>query len=367
MAKTLTPAEQDQAMLAFAEPGEDNRIVLRRTALEQAAFCPFMARQIRDGKTREGSMLSEIGEAVHQAKANTITWFIEMDGNPTPSAVAGELRSNLRYSRPDLQPKILDAAKASIWSWANVIARLHPGAIMAFDGGEELERPGEEGQTRTGQLSWEMSWGDDTVVVTAELDLLHSTASPDVLAEVDYKAGFDPKWDYDTVAQAFQFETHAFLVFNNFPDVQFLDARVWSTRYNQLTPRTRFRRDRMDDYNARVRSAVTEYMRWKDDPRPPATPYAEKCRICPCVLQCPHSHATASDVAKGPPGALQRLIVLNEAVKAQKAALWEHVEATGEDIVTEDGTAYGHGKPSADRKPTNPIYKRKVSDASESE
>lgn len=356
----LTRDEKDTALLHFADAAEDNRIILRRTQLEQSMFCPYMARQIELGNVHDGSQITEVGEAVHQAHAAAITAYIENDGQHDSRGLADELRLNLRESRPDLQPKVLDAARAATWSWSKYVAGLHPGCIIAFDGGDRLKHPDDPDLTRSGQLSHEIPFGSDTVVVTAELDLLHSTASPDVLCEVDYKSGFRP-YDYATIAAEFQFSTHAWLVFQNFPSVEWLDVRIWSTRFNGLTPRMRFSRVNLADYHGRVLTAVTEYMRHKDNPNPPATPFAEKCDLCPCALTCPHSHSEIpSDAVAG----LERLIVLEAALSTQKKALWKHVESTGADIVTLKGDAFGNDKPRQTRKPENPLYQLKeIADA----
>jgi len=353
-------ADQHTAMESFMDVIEVPKLVVRRTALEQVSTCPAMHSLIRQKKCVDRSELTEVGEAVHQAIALATIEYVEAGHGMTRDDLLDEVRCQLRGVRPDIQPKAIQAADRALWSWADYVSRLPARTILAFDGGDRTTHPDQQDRTRTGQLSWEIAGaGRSDYIVTAELDLLHATRSPEVLCEVDYKSGWKV-WDYEMIFDSFQFSFHAFLVFKNFPTVNFLDVRIWSTRTNQLTAPVRFDRRDLDHINARLRRAVGDYDMYGKLDNAPAWPYPEKCSICPCSLHCPSSEALFSDVAKGPKEAVRKYVVMGEALKAQKEALKAYVTLTDQDIIIEEeGLAFGRDKPSAERWPADPVYKIK--------
>lgn len=351
-------AEQRTAIESFMDVDEIPKVVVRRTALEQVSTCPAMYSLIRQGKCFDRSELTEVGEAVHQAIALATLEYVESDHAMSRDDLLDEVRNNLRGVRPDIQPKAIQAADRALWSWADYVSRLPARTIIAFDGGDRTSHPDDQSRTRTGQLSWEVSGaGRSDYIVTAELDLLHSTRSPEILCEIDYKSGWK-NWDYELVFDSFQFSLHAFLVFKNFQTVNFLDVRIWSTRTNSLTPPVRFNRKDLDSITARLRRSVGDYDMYAGLDNAPAWPYPDKCSICPCALHCPSTNASFSDVAKGPEEAVRKYVALGEALKAQKEALKAYVTITDSDIVIkEEGLAFGRDKPSSERWPADPVYK----------
>lgn len=333
---------------------ERKEVVVRRSDLESMMVCPAM-HKLMQREAWAGNRLTQVGEAIHRCLGEALRFYVE-DGTVQPEGLRQELLSLLQDSRPDVQPQVMQAARRMIYPWVGYISRIPRHAILAFDGGEDVPAFEDESRTRSGQLSWKIDW--QNMVVTSEVDLLHATRSPEVLCEVDYKSGWK-RWDYEEVSNAFQFNLHAWLVFNNFPDVEFLDVRIWNARSNDLSPRQRFSRKEFGDIDARVQHAASLYRQYESADDAPAWPDQDKCNLCPVAADCPSAMAALRGSPVEVEEALRQLIALNEAEKSVRERLWSVVQRQQEDIVLPDGTAFGYDKPVARRKSSSPVYKVK--------
>jgi hypothetical protein len=338
-----TPAEMQKAMSAFFIMDEEPALtVLDRSTLENWSLCPFRASAQEAGKINFPAVL-HTGNEVHDALSRVTRNWIESDGEFSPVQLRDELLAELRGSRPDLQPQVLEACRASAWNWASYLAaNCHPGNILGFDGGEEIGK--------SGQLACDFE--DLGVQVTSELDLLHAGPSEELLHETDYKSGHK-FYTVASVAEAFQFQLHAVLVFANYPKVRGLEVTVLHTRTGQRSYRVVFDRKKVGDYTARIRMAVQAWATHRDNP--PTWPTWEKCSTCEAAFLCPSAGQDIGDVARDPEGVLRQLVAAEAKRKAMVKTLAAHVDRTGKDIVA-DGVAFGRHKPKSDRKATAVMY-----------
>jgi hypothetical protein len=286
-------------------------------------------------------LLAEAGEAIHAAFGSVLRSWIESHGAQSLSDLRQDVELEVRGSRPDIQPEAIRGCQNSIWSWARLIHGIHPGNVLRFDGGEN---------ERCGQLALDIP--DLDVRLTSELDLLYATESPEVLDEVDYKTGWKVH-DVGSVADSFQFQLHALLVFENYPGVNCLRLRVFDTRSNSITYMVPFTRSRQHDYMVRVRAAVgARIEHWEN---PPTWPAREKCSICPVACLCPVVDQDIGELAKDPPGFVKRLVAVEARADAMRELAAKYVDANGQDIQS-GGVAFGRRKPATERKKPATLY-----------
>lgn len=347
--KGPTKEETAKALAAFVEFEDEPapRHVLDRSTLERFATCPAQAAYVASGRINNSSLLAAAGEAVHVALGTTLADYIaQFDETGTcmsPRELRAESESNIMGARPDVQPQAVKGLRASLWDWSVFIARINPTNILRFDGGTG---------DRSGQLAWDLG----EVRVTSELDLLHAGASPELLHEVDYKSGWKC-YGAGHVAESFQFQLHAWLVLNNYQNIDALEVRVWNSRSNRLSPAVYFYRDGLSQIEARIRSAIGIWFAnyGKAPEACEVWPAVERCCICPAAVLC-HAACHPQDLVNDPPRFILTLAALEARVDAMRSLAAYYVDATGQDIVTPDGTAFGRGKPAATRKAPAKVY-----------
>jgi len=317
--------------------------VLDRSTLEQWATCPMQARLIATGKVNHFSAIANSGEEVHVAFSEALKAYLGSHGQMSPAELADEARNNLRMARPDVQPDAIRGAQRAVYDWAKFISAKAPSSFMAFDGGE-------------GDLCGQLSWDAGGVIVTSELDLLTSgPGSPELVYLDDYKTGHKMHSAAD-VANSFQFQLHAVLVFENFEAVQAVSVSVWNTRTNRRTYRHQFERRDSDSFKGRISGALSQYYNYNHLPieRVPTWPEQVKCSFCDACQACPLPFTGQPE--DSPEQMVDRLVVLEESTSRIKKTLNKLVDETGLDILTANGNAYGTRKPK-ERKPTKSIYK----------
>lgn len=342
--KRPSKEEMMQTIDAFGIQTESDLVTLDRSTIEMWARCPWQAAAIESGRCLNVSDAMLSGIEGHEALSRTALLWIASNGAYSPSELCEELKRELRATRPDVQPDAISGVIKSAWDWARFIHGIHPGNIMALDGGDELDPP------RSGQLA--ADFDDLSVRVTSEIDLLYSGESPELLHEVDYKTGWTP-FDADTVAKSFQFQCHAMLAFTNYPDVNGLEVTVWDMRRNQRSYRVVFDREREHQYRARIRMACQTYLEHRDNP--PVWPSVEKCGGCPAAAICPLGEAVQATCAADPQRFVAHMAALSAMVENMKDQASKYVDATGKDIVA-DGIAFGRSKPASSRKAAATLY-----------
>ncbi len=264
------------------------------------------------------------------------------------------MESALRSSRPDVQPQVIEAAKYSCYGWGRYLKGKHPENILRYDGGAN---------ERSGQLAWDIE--PLGLRFTAELDFLTTTQSPEVLEDMDYKSGWK-RYYIDTIANRFQFRMHAWLVLNNYPEIQALSVRVWQPRFGGAGYPVLFKRSQMNEFEAQIRHAAGLYKMHRNDlPQlSPTWPAEDKCAICSAAAICPAAGRPATDIAKDPVGYVEQMHAIDASLAAMRKAAAAHVKATGADIVTQSGLAFGMQKPKSERK-QNSLYSIKAKEQSE--
>lgn len=319
--------------------------VLDRSTLERWATCPRQA-WAREVEPSLPTMEQGVGTEGHAALSDAVAAYLDEMGQMRPAELCQWLKTRLKECRTDLQPQVLDAfAPSFAWEWAHFIVGRSPLDIMRFDGG-----PGEQ----SGQVSRDVTIGNDVVRLTSEVDLLLGTASPEVLQEVDYKTGWTP-YTWQTVKDSFQFRMHAWILFDLYEPLQRLEVAVWDTRKNQRTNWVRFTRSEMYGVDEQIKMAVGHWWQHRKAEaigQVPAWPLEGKCQRCPAAVLCSDATFTSED----PADMCDRLVSLEAACDQLREKLGAVVDATGGDVVTKHGNAYGTDKPKANRKPTKASY-----------
>lgn len=313
----------------FVEP--DVLLPADRSILETAAECPRQARFMETGRVLNTTFAMESGNAFHGAASETITEYVESRGQSSFDDTKEYFLQRLAASRPDVQPDVIQAGQRCAYSFAKYLHSLHWQNIRCWDGGR-----GEN----SSQLAYDMP--EFGLRITSELDLLHDSESPDVIAILDFKSG-RAEWDHADVYSAFQFQLHAVLALKKFPDVKAVQVSVYNTRKNLFTYPVLFKRESMYNFEFRIRNAALAYFKTRDkEPEAcDAWPMVDKCSTCVAAAIC--------DCAKFPEGSPEEWVDKIVALESQASALSklaaQHVKKTGCDIQTERGNLYGANAP----------------------
>lgn len=320
--------------------------VVDRSTLERYAACPAMGRLVELGRVLTASIAADVGSEVHEAFSAATDEYVQSNGVFRAAELADVVRGRLLLSRPNIQPLVLDAAAHCAYPWSKFLDQMPPPNVLRYDGGKG---------SRSGQLAWDI---DGVCRLTSELDFLHAGPSKGVLHEIDWKSGFS-SYSVKTIHQSFQFQTHAWLVFQNYP-VDELEVRIWRTRNNDLSQPVTF--SRKDDFQAidyRIGNAARIWAQHRNalPETCVAHPTVEGCETCPAKHLC--TVVPRDEVDADPADYLRRLWAMDCKVRAMESALRAYVERTGEDVTTPDGMAFGFDKPKPERKATATLYTTK--------
>jgi hypothetical protein len=339
--------EMEKAKVALFDYDEPtNLAVVDRSTLERAASCPWSAKAVESGRCRAVGVLAEAGEQAHKAFSETLHSWIDSNGAMERSDLRQDVEFAVRNARPDLQPDAIRAIQGAIWSWSELIYKIHPGNILAFDGGEDIDR--------SGQLA--IDFADLGVRYTSELDLLYQGDSLEVGEEVDYKTGWKT-WTIDDIRDSFQFQSHAVLALEKYPQWKALRVRVFDTRHRNLTYGVYFPREKLFDWKVRIRSAIDAWRVSQQD-EPPCWPVLEKCSLCPAASICPVADEPIADLSADPVAFVTKLIAVEARASAMSKLAAGWVDANKRDIQAGD-VYFGRGKPPSGRKAIATIYSLK--------
>lgn len=347
-------AEPQDTLPAFCDvpssTSEREPIIADRSTLENYATCPFMARAIDDGRVLDTTLAALSGQVAHDAISAALTMYIECDGAVPTSALADEVISQANNSRPDVQPDVVKALKYFAWPWAKWLTNsdygVHPSSIQYYDGDPRHVQPAKD-----------YTFGDDIVRATSEIDILYAGPAKKVLHERDWKSG-NTHWTAAGVADAFQFQMHAVLVFEVYPDCECLEVTIWNTRSNSTSYTVEFPREKLPQYNARVRSAAAEFYQWRTSESQPTWPAVEKCSRCRAASICPEVRETTLVECEQDPGRFVDRIAATESCFQQMLGFArDYIKCNdGKDIVSSSGTAFGTHKPKKKTYPKYEIY-----------
>jgi hypothetical protein len=319
--------------------------ILYRSEGERYANCPAQARLLAAGGFNTSSNPANAGEECHKAFGFALSEYIASNGQMSPGELVNDAQNWMLGARPDVQPDVIRGMKYSIYDWAKRITAIHADNILRFDGGEG---------DRSGWLAWDLP---GLCRLGSELDLLYAGPSKSMLHELDYKSGWK-KWAARDVAGSFQFQFHALLVLNNYPEVDALEVQVWNTRENRVTYAIEFTRKQLPEITARVRSAAQLWKQYHDaaPEKAPAWPSAEKCELCPVILQCPLAGSSLREVHEDPQDFLTRTFAAKYRFEEMTRMLDTYVDVTGQEISCETGEGYGYSKPKRATKPKKAFY-----------
>lgn len=325
--------------------------IVDRSELELYVVCPRQAVLMASGEILNASAEMDSGNEAHDALGRVTAEYIASQGAMNQRELQELLEAYLLQSRPDVQSDVIESMQFAKWSWAKFITDRHFTEILRHDGGEGK---------RSGQIAYDFD--DLGIRATSEIDLLYAGPSPEVIHEIDYKTGHT-FWSMTDVAESFQFQFHALLLFAEYEQVQAVEIRVWNTRRNNVTYPVIFdRKKHFDQILYKVRSAAEKFVRsqGKSPADVEAWPGLEKCGLCRAASRCMASKHVG-DIAASPEAYLAETIALQANLDARYEALKGQVKQSGKDIVLSNGDSFGFNKPKTTRKPTAAVYSTKGS------
>jgi hypothetical protein len=326
-----------------------------RSSIEAWAECPHMAAAMERGEAKPYSMVLEAGNEVHRCLSEATRAMIENDEwynlreYELAKWMTGVLEEEICHARPDLQPEVIRAMRTSINSWGWFIAKevRDPRHVLVFDGGDGK---------RSGQLARDLPGA--SVRPTSEIDLLFSTPSEKMVREVDYKSGHKIYTAQD-VADSLQFQMHAWLIFEQYPNIECVEVEIWNTRINRRTFSVKFWREQEPQIETRLRNALLERAKWQNAELAdvPCWPVAEKCATCPAAYRCPAPDQAVRDIADNPDEYIDALHALDQQLNGRIKLARTWMNAQGKtDYITKRGNGFGIGKPKKPKPPTLKLY-----------
>lgn len=327
---------------------ENDVLIVDRSTLERYATCPRQGRFTDIYKPIPNDEMAS-GIEAHDVISKCIGYYIESSMSMSPAELKDQILVEARQCRPDLQPDVMQALSRSAWSIAEYIANLPINAIICHDGGKG---------SKSGQLAMDLA----ACRITSECDLLHATASKEVVQLIDWKTGHK-YWTESDVANAFQFQMLALLIFDNFPDVKCVRVSIWNTRSNTKTYSVEFTRERhFEQIFSRVSTASGLYYAYHEQ-EIEETPHFRKasaCEMCQYAFQCWGIDGAGFCPQVNADNLLFQLHQCQIAAGHIEAKLRAMVAAEGSDVIGDlAGLCYGSGKPKADRRPTMSLYELK--------
>ena len=368
----MTTAPPDLSAL-YTDPEALPPVMLDRTPLERYQLCPFGGWAVEAGFVQDVSPAADSGTEAHDVLAGGIHDYAMASADPR------EYWWNaMKQARPDVQPDVIEALKRCTWTMFQFLKDRNPRDIMRYQGGQ-----GEQ----SGQIAWPLLPATETrgaLMVTTEIDLLLAGVSEEELLEVDLKTGHTI-WTAADVKASFQFNTHSWLIFNNYPAIKYLHVRIFMTRMNAWSPTVTFTRRMAMDFAGVLLQAV-EYRRrmfaladkvrehdllgdvaggsagWsamvgamdaaaKAEGFNYAWPAEKKCIQCAATQLCPCVLLPAWQLHENPVAFCEHTAAMAIAVQERLDQQQDYVEKHGN--VEDVSTGFGWGcKPKKVRKPT---------------
>lgn len=358
----------DLADKLYDLPPQDNLPapeVLDRTLLECYSLCPAWGLFVERNPELCGSPEAMSGTLTHEVFAWVLTEYALHRWPNDDEPPWATLEAYARQTRPDLQQDVLAALRPSLYSWSRWVLKRSPEDFVRFaqtrKRSQEATDDEETLRARGGQLAREIlpaTTKRGPILATSELDTLVATPSEVVYDEIDYKTGHTP-WTLDKVAKSFQFRLHAFLVFGTYKKLERLRVSIWMTRMNKRTAPVTFTRQQADDILGLLQQTV-EYRRQalalKDTEQAETWPAPDKCRICPCLQECPQAERKIRDIAADPVAFAQQTMICHLQVEDDIQNLAAYVDEHGPNIEWPGGKC---GRFPSDAKPRKKPFRFK--------
>lgn len=279
--------------------------------MQRVANCPYQAWKIEQDGIKEQGILLDIGKVLHKLGEDKIKEAIKNQWQPED--LADEIINELPSVRPDIQPRVIKAARF----FAIQILQLRIWDIL----GVEMQV---DDACKTG-----IQARDGTpFILTACLDLFISGRANS--AHIwDFKSGFKKRNKEETFND-FQAQFDSNIIFKMFDGSNGTDRierihwwfleTFWGTRSYACFERSAEvpslpHLDLEKQIEGRIFKAITL---WVEGCRE-AWPEEKKCAWCPIVMDCPHAIAGVKRIAKDPKSFIDRMIAL-------KASYDKHAE-----------------------------------------
>lgn len=259
----------------------------------------------------ETDEIREIGHEVHRV---TEAAFKACDNDL--DIVADWLVDNLPDCRPDIQPKVIRAARYI----CDMICNLKVSVLAAEKQFDCLLVP---------------AVGDrDKVIATICLDLICQGLSQSIHV-FDWKSGYKRYTNSETV-DSFQAQFGAWMLFSQ-PEYAHVETIHWWYYETRFGTKAYARFDRNNEHprlphlttfvgiDRRVRTAVKLFL----DGNRECWPTEKKCCWCPVVRWCKLAHISAADIASDPTVYIDKLIVDAQIVANRKKAATAWIKAKG--------------------------------------
>lgn len=339
--KKIIDPEQNTSDAFFISDEQPVEIFYRSTA-ELGCGCPAAGKMVDNGKAISGGELASVGSLVHDAIGKAISEFLFHWPESSPRQFREDLDSFLENTEPGYQPEVIEGCRRSVYEITRFISDLPAPSILGYDGGSD-----------SGRSSQYTTVIDERTHFTSEMDLVHKDLDQDeVIKEMDYKSGW-MEWTKAKVKGAFQFGSHAMLLFDAFPKCQEVQTTIWNTRINRQTYTATFYREDRDKYFTRVKKAIERVREFRLRDALVTEPTPERCRICDAAALCPLPHEPI--VMNKPGDFITQMQAVEVKLKAMKKIAADYVESTGRDIITND-ICFGANKPKSERKEPKVFY-----------
>lgn len=284
---------------------KEDVIIADRSMVEQYATCPFQAWYCRENDIDDTGILGEVGRVLHELTEEQIKDAIE--SRCTPDELAENLVDALPTVRPDLQPRIIKAARFLADDLANLQIHNVIGVEMQIDDACKTGIATKEGKK---------------FKLTARLDLLLKGRNS--LIVKDWKSGFKKRTKEETFDD-FQAQFDANILFKQYDGTEgnridiihwFFVETFWGTQsYARFERESEYPSLPHLTLEKQIEGRIFQALKlWQEDCRQ-AWPESKKCSWCPILTECPHAKAGVKLISNNPKTFVDRMVVLEQALK----------------------------------------------------
>lgn len=277
--------------------------------LKDADTVKLMEPTIYQAETDE---LREVGIEVHQIIKKA---FIECDNDL--DKVPDWLVEKLPEARPDIQPKVIKAARYI----CDMICNLHVNVLAAEKQFDIVLLPAIKDR--------------EEVIATMCYDLICQGLNQTIHV-IDWKGGYKKRTNSET-ADSFQAQFGAWLLWSQ-PEYAHVETIYWWYYETRFGTRSFARFDRDSEHprlphlttfvaiDARVRNVVKIFL----DGNRECWPTEKKCCWCGMIKWCKLTHLNANEIADDPKAFIDNLVVDIESVSKRKKAATEWIKSKGQ-------------------------------------
>ena len=315
----MSKAELLEKFRQAGKPKAKKPVLLDRSLLEAYANCPYQGHCLLGGDKDEAGEPAQIGIEGHRIAERCLKEaFTNRYSGDELQTFADDVVQEIAQSRPDIQPKLIRAAKYL----AEQIAHVPIERILVDAKGIpfiEYQIDYEFCETRDGR----------PVKITTCIDLAYSFR-PEAIHVIDWKFGW-LRYTNQMTADAFQVCHICYILFQLFPDVQTIHFWYVNPRYGTKGYACIRRSDEIPSMPhltveamllSRIDSAVQLYLAGSKE----AWPEQKKCLYCPVIHKCPHKSKALEGIPTDTRELVDQIVVLQTLLKRHEdiaTALWK--------------------------------------------